>query len=207
MFGNYLYDPAQERDFTPIRETLQTLAELVAEGRIRYIGLSNEWPWGLMQFLNLSQELDLPRVVSVQNAYSLLNRTYETALLEMCHREQLSLLAYSPLAFGHLSAKYLKDPHARGRITLFKHFGQRYEKPNVEPAVKAYAELAEDNNLSPAQLALAFVYSRWYVASTIVGATSMEQLAEDIDAFNIEWNDELEAAVQQIHLKYFNPAP
>ncbi len=207
MFGEYLYDPQGERDFTPIRETLEALAELVAEGRVRYIGLSNEWPWGVMQFLTMSREYNLPRVVTMQNAYSLLNRTYESALLEMCHRENVSLLPYSPLAFGHLSAKYANNENAEGRITLFKHFGQRYEKPNVVPAVKAYAELAEKHGMSPAQLALAFVYSRWFVASTIIGATSMAQLKENIDAFSVEWTDEMESEVQQAHLKFFNPAP
>lgn len=207
MFGDYLYDPGKERDFTPIHETLEALAELVDEGRVRYVGLSNEWPWGLMQFLNLSRQYNLPRVISMQNAYSLINRTYETAMLEMCHREQVSLLPYSPLAFGHLSGKYIKDADAAGRITLFKHFGQRYEKPNVVPAVKAYAELAQQVSLTPAQLALAFVYSRWFVASTIIGATTMPQLKENIDALSVEWNDDMEQAVQQLHLNFFNPAP
>ena len=125
----------------------------------------------------------------------------------MCHREQCSLLAYSPLAFGHLSGKYLDNPDAKGRITLFDGFGQRYEKPMVQPAVQAYAALAQQHQLTPAQLALAFVYSRWFVASTIIGTTSMEQLSESIGAFEVEWSDELESAVEEIHLHYFNPAP
>lgn len=207
MFGHYLYDPTQERDFPSARETLDTLSELVEAGKVRHIGLSNEWPWGVMQFLNAAREYDLPLIVSTQNAYSLINRTYETALLEMCHREQCSLLAYSPLAFGHLSGKYLDNPDAKGRITLFDDFGQRYEKPMVQPAVQAYAALAQQHQLTPAQLALAFVYSRWFVASTIIGTTSMEQLSESIGAFEVEWSDELESAVEEIHLHYFNPAP
>jgi len=207
MFGQYLYDPKYERDFTPIRETLEVLAELVEEGKIRYIGLSNEWPWGVMQFLNAAREYNLPRVITIQNAYSLINRTYETALLEMCHRENISLIPYSPLAFGHLSGKYHKDPKAKGRVTLFDGFSQRYEKPNVAPAVAAYVELAEAHGLTPTQLALAFVYSRWFTASTIIGATSMAQLEENIDAYAVEWSEELETAVQQLHLKFFNPAP
>ncbi|MGD2116806.1 MAG: aldo/keto reductase [Chromatiales bacterium] len=207
MFGQYLYDPQQEREFTAINKTLEALAELVEEGKVRYIGLSNEWPWGLMQFLNAAEQFKLPRVISMQNAYSLLNRTYETALLEMCHRESVALLPYSPLAFGHLSGKYLKNPQAKGRVTLFEGFAQRYEKPNVIPAVQAYAALAEQHQLSPAQLALAFVYSRWFVASTIIGATSMEQLKENIDALSIDWSEELEMEVAQLHLRFFNPAP
>ena len=207
MFGSYLYDLEQEREFTPICETLEALAELVAEGKVRYIGLSNEWPWGVMQFLKAANEFDLPRVVTMQNAYSLINRTYETALLEMCHREQISLIPYSPLAFGHLSGKYLENPTAEGRITMFKGFGQRYEKPAVQPAVKAYVELAEQHGLTPTQLALAFVYSRWFIASTIIGATTMEQLKENIDAYKVEWNEGLEKSLRKLHLQYFNPAP
>lgn len=207
MFGGYLYDPAQERAFTPIRETLEALAELVREGKVRYLGLSNEWPWGLMQFLDAAREFGLPRVISVQNAYSLINRTYETALLEMCHREGIALLPYSPLAFGHLSGKYLRDPACEGRITLFKGFGQRYEKTGVQPAIAAYAQLAGRHGLTPAQLALAFVYSRWFTASTIIGATSLAQLEENIGALEIEWTAGLEEEVRQLHLRYFNPAP
>ena len=207
MFGQYLYDPKDERDFTPPRESLEALAELVEEGKIRYIGLSNEWPWGVMQFLNAAREFDLPRIVTMQNPYSLINRTFETALLEMCHREEISLIPYSPLAFGHLSGKYLKDPQARGRVNLFDGFAQRYEKPAVAPAVGAYVQLAEAFGLTPAQLALAFVYSRWFTASTIIGATTMAQLEENVAAFDVQWSDELEQAVQKLHLQFFNPAP
>jgi aryl-alcohol dehydrogenase-like predicted oxidoreductase len=207
MFGSYLFDPAEERPFTPIKETLEALAELVEEGKIRHIGLSNEWPWGLMQFLNAAREYGLPRIVSVQNAYSLVNRTYETALLELCHREQVSLLPYSPLAFGHLSGKYLDNPKAQGRITLFAGFGQRYQKPMMEGAVAAYAQLAREHGLTPTQLALAFVGSRWFVASTIIGATSLAQLEENLSAFKRPWSSELEQSVEQLHLRFFNPAP
>ncbi len=207
MFGNYLFNPDEERDFTPFVETLEALAELIDEGKIRYIGLSNEWPWGLMQFLNASEQHGLPRVVSMQNAYNLINRTYDTALREMGYRENIPLLAYSPLAFGHLSAKYLSDSSARGRVNIFDGFAQRYEKPAVEPAIRAYAELAATLDLTPATLALAFVYSRWFCGSTIIGATTMEQLQENIAAAAAEWSDELEEAVEAIHLRYFNPAP
>jgi len=207
MFGEYLFDPAKERPFTPPRETLEALAELVEEGKIRYVGLSNEWPWGVMQFLNAAREYGLPRVVTVQNAYNLINRTFETALLECCYREGVGLLAYSPLAFGFLSGKYHKDPAAKGRVTLFEGFAQRYFKPAVPEAVAAYVALAEAHGLTPTQLALKFVYSRWFVASTIIGATTMAQLAEDIDAFEVAWSDELEKAVTETRLRWFNPAP
>lgn len=207
MFGEFVYDPAKERPFTPPRETLEALAELVDEGKIRHIGLSNEWPWGLMQFLNAAREYQLPRVVSVQNAYSLLNRTWETAMLEFCHREQIALLPYSPMAFGLLSGKYLRNPQARGRVTEFDGFAQRYSKPGVPEAVAAYAALAEAHGLSPAQLALKFVYSRWFVASTIIGATSLAQLEENLNAWEAPWSEALEQAVADIRLRWFNPAP
>lgn len=207
MFGEFLYDPTRERDCTPIHETLAALAELVQEGKIRYIGLSNEWPWGLMQFLNAAKEHRLPRVVSVQNAYNLINRTWETAMLEFCHREQISLLAYSPMAFGLLSGKYLRNPQARGRVNDFEGFAQRYMKPAVPEAVAAYTDLADAHGISPAQLALKFVYSRWFVGSTIIGATSLTQLAENLDAWQLPWSEELEQAVAEIRLRWFNPAP
>jgi len=209
MFGKYLYEPELEHAFTPAKQTLEVLAELVEEGKVRHIGVSNEWPWGIMQFLNAAREFGLPRIITVQNAYNLINRTYETALLEMCHRENISLLPYSPLAFGHLSGKYLNDETASGRISLFSEmgFGSRYEKPNVVPAVQAYVDLAHQYGLSPASLALAFVYSRWFTTSTIIGATSMQQLKENIDAYSVEWTGEMEKAIQELHLRFFNPAP
>lgn len=207
MFGQFTYQPELEREFTPIKHTLEVLADLVDEGKIRHIGLSNEWPWGIMQFLNASREFNLPRVVTVQNAYSLLNRTYETALLELCHRENVSLISYSPLAFGHLSAKYQQDPNAKGRVNDFEGFAQRYEKPLVQPAVEAYAQLAKQLGLSPAQFSLAFVYSRWFCTSTIIGSTNLKQLEENIGALDVEWTDEMEQATQALHLPYFNPAP
>ncbi len=207
MFGEYRFDPIRERPFTPVRETLEVMGELVEEGKIRHLGLSNEWPWGVMQFLLAARDHGLPRVVSIQNAYNLIHRTYETALLEFAYREGLSLLAYSPLAFGLLSAKYLQDPTARGRVTLFDGFAQRYLKPNMEPAVAAYAELAQRHGMTPAQFALAFVYSRWFAGAAIIGATSITQLQENIDAYDLELPPEAEAELEQIHLRFFNPAP
>jgi aryl-alcohol dehydrogenase-like predicted oxidoreductase len=207
MFGQWQYDPAQERASTPIRETLEALAELVREGKIRYVGLSNEHPWGVMEFVRLSSEHKLPRVASIQNAYHLMNRVFESGLAEVCHREKVSLLPYSPLAFGTLSGKYLADLQARGRITLFAGFGQRYAKPNVQPAVAAYVDLARQNGLTPTQLALAFVYSRWFVASTIIGATTMAQLEENLGAVELKLSPEVLDAIDGIHLRYTNPAP
>jgi aryl-alcohol dehydrogenase-like predicted oxidoreductase len=207
MFGQWQFDPAKERGCTAIQVQLEALAELVAEGKVRHVGLSNEHPWGVMQFVRLAETLGLPRVASIQNAYNLLNRVYEYGLAEVCHRERVALLAYSPLAFGHLSGKYLQDPVAPGRLTAFESFGQRYTKPNVAPAVAAYAALASAHGMSPARLALAFVYHRWCVASTIIGATSMAQLEENLAAWGERPNAELLGEIDAIHLRYSNPAP
>ena len=207
MFGQWQFDPAGERGATPIREQLEALAELVREGKIRQIGVSNEHPWGIMQFTRLADELGLPHIVATQNAYHLMNRVFETGLTEVCHREQVGLLAYSPLAFGHLSGKYLDNPAASGRLTQWPAFGQRYTKPNVIPAVTAYVELARRHGLTPTQLALGFVRSRWFVASTIIGASSLEQLKETLPATQTPISAELLAEIDAIHLRYTNPAP
>ena len=207
MFGEWQFDPAAEREATPIHETLQALSELVNEGKIRYVGLSNEHPWGVMEFMRLARERDLPRIASVQNAYHLLNRSFESGLAEICYREKISLLPYSPLAFGTLTGKYLANPDAVGRITLFGGFGQRYAKPNVAPAVAAYVELARQIGMTPTQLALAFVYSRWFVTSTIIGATTLVQLDENLGAHALPLAPAVLAAIDAIHLRYTNPAP
>jgi len=207
MFGQWQFDPAQERECTPIRAQLEALAELVEEGKVRTIGLSNEHPWGVMQFVRLSDELGLPRILCTQNAYSLVNRTFETALAEVCHREQVGLLAYSALAFGHLTGKYLADPAAPGRLTQWPAFGQRYGKPNVIPAVTAYAALAKKHDLTLAQLALGFTRSRWFVSSTIIGASSLAQLQETLPATRTPMSAELLSEIDAIHLRYTNPAP
>ncbi len=207
MFGQWQFDPANERECTPIREQLETLADLVKEGKVRTIGVSNEHPWGIMQFLKLADELGLPRIASTQNQYNLINRSFETGLAEMCHREQIGLLAYSPLAFGHLSGKYLLDPQAPGRLSRWPNFGQRYLKPNVPAAVQAYAALAKEFALTPVQLALGFVRSRFFVSSTIIGASSFEQLKETLPATRTPISSELLDAINAIHLRYTNPAP
>ncbi|MBS1159998.1 MAG: Aldo/keto reductase [Proteobacteria bacterium] len=207
MFGQWQFDPANERECTPIRAQLEALGELVREGKIRQIGLSNEHPWGIMQFIRLADELQLPYVVSTQNAYSLLNRSFETGLAEVCLREQVGLLAYSPLAFGHLSGKYFDNPQAAGRLSQWPAFGQRYSKPNVAPAVAAYVELARRHDLTPTQLALGFVRSRWFVASTIIGASSLAQLKETLPATQTPISAELLSEIDAIHLRYTNPAP
>ncbi len=207
MFGGDQFDPAEETVAVPIREQLEVLAALVREGKVRYLGLSNETPWGVMSFLRLAEEHGLPRVATIQNAYSLLNRTYEYGLAEITYRERVALLAYSPLAFGYLSGKYLPGGDGQGRATLFKGFAQRYEKANVAPAVSDYAELARRHGVTPAQLALSFVYRRWFVASTIIGATRMEQLKEDLAAWEQPLSEAVLAEIDTLHRRYTNPAP
>lgn len=211
MFGQYQFDPQKEpaadaaQQWVSIQAQLEALDELVREGKIRHVGVSNEQPWGVMEFLRVATEHGLPRIASIQNSYSLLNRGYEFGLAEIGYREQVGLLAYSPLAFGHLSGKYLEG--GKGRVNLYPGFAQRYEKPNVAPACAAYAALARRNGLSPARLALAFVYHRWFVTSTIIGATSMAQLEENLDAWQRPLSAEVLAEIEQIHLRYMNPAP
>jgi len=207
MFGGYHFDPQDERQTVSLVETIEALADFIKQGKIRHWGFSNETPWGLMTALRIADEQDLPRPVSVQNAYNLLNRTWENGLSEIGYRENVSLLAYSPLAFGLLSGKYLQDPKASGRVTLFSGFGGRYDKPNVAQAVAAYVQLANDHGLSPTALALGFTYGRWCVGSTIIGATTMAQLKEDLAADEVELSAEVLAEIEKIHLRFTNPAP
>ncbi|MDD5058281.1 MAG: NADP(H)-dependent aldo-keto reductase [Sideroxydans sp.] len=207
MFGSVSYDVTQERDTTPIAEQLQVLAELVQAGKVRHIGLSNETPWGVSEFVRIAAQLGLPKIISVQNAYHLMNRTFESGLAEVCHHNNVGLLAYSPLAFGHLSGKYITDPNAKGRITLFPGFGQRYNKVNVPSAVKEYVRIAQEAGLSPATLALAFARTRWFTASVILGATTMEQLKENLDSAEVVLAAEVLEKIEAVHRLYPNPAP
>jgi len=204
MFGKIDYDPSLEKLSVSIDEQLTVLSELVRAGKIRHIGISNETPWGVAEFIKVAERLNLQRIVSIQNAYNLMSRTFEISLHEMCHREQLSLLAYSPLAFGLLSGKYVNDAQARGRMTLYPAFGQRYKKPNVVAAVAEYVRLAQAHGMSPVALALAFVRSRSFVCSTIIGATSMAQLKENLCL--TELDDETLGEIEEVHMRYFNPA-
>ena len=207
-FGMTQFDPKLERQIESIQDQLESLKSLIVAGKLRYIGVSNETPWGLMEFSRLARELKLPKIVSVQNAYSLLNRTYEQGLTEIGFREQVSLLAYSPLAFGHLTGKYLNgEKPGAARLVKFPPFGQRYIKPYVEAATIEYAALAKKTGLSPAQFALAFVRGRWFVASTIIGATTQVQLDENLRSLQITLDENTLAGIEAIHLKYTNPAP
>jgi aryl-alcohol dehydrogenase-like predicted oxidoreductase len=207
IFGANSFDPAKERDSVPIEETLAALGDLVKEGKIRHIGVSNESPWGVSEYIKQAEMKGLPRIATIQNLYNLTARAFETTLLdEVCYREGVSLLAYSPLAFGQLSAKYLDNPKAHGRLTIFPPtWSPRYLRPPVLAAVKEYAALARANGMSPAQMSLAWCYSRWFVGSTIIGATTLEQLKENIDAESVTLSDEVVAAIDAIHARYTNP--
>ena len=197
----------QDGPSNPIEETLHVMGDLVKAGKIRNFGLSNESAWGTMTFLKHAEARSLPRVESVQNAYNLLNRTYEVALAEISMREHVSLLAYSPLAQGYLTGKYLDGARPAGaRTTLFAR-GQRYENPVAEQAVRKYLALAREFGLDPAQMAIAYVNSRPFLTSTIIGATTMEQLKTDIAAIDVKISPELEARIDAIHVEHCNPCP
>ncbi|HEY0847137.1 MAG TPA: aldo/keto reductase [Noviherbaspirillum sp.] len=206
IFGQISFDPTRERASIAIEETLAALAELVKEGKIRHIGVSNETPWGVCEFIKQSEDKGLPRIISIQNAYNLVNRSFESGLDETCFREHVGLLAYSPLAFGQLTAKYLDNPKAHGRLTIFPaSWSPRYMRDAVAQAVKRYAELARANDMTPAQMALAWCYSRWFVASTIIGATTQEQLQEDIDALSTPLPEQVINGINTIHREMTNP--
>jgi aryl-alcohol dehydrogenase-like predicted oxidoreductase len=201
---NYLH---LEGDSHPVHEILSVLGRLVAEGKVRFVGLSNESPWGVMSFLKAAEQHELPRPVSIQNAFNLVNRTFEMGLSEVAHREQVGLLGYSPLGQGYLSGKYEGGelpPNSRKR--LFDRLG-RYEKGNGPRAISAYVALAKRHGLDPAQMAIAFAASRPFMTSVIIGATTMEQLKTDIVAADLTLSAEVLADIEQIHLDYPNPCP
>lgn len=207
-FGKLGYKPdSDEQALTPIRQTLQALEKQVKAGKIRYIGLSNETPWGIMQFLNLAQQYDLPIIQSVQNPYSLINRTFEIGCAEISHRDKVGLLAYSPLGFGVLTGKYLNGAQPAGaRMTHWPEYA-RYSNEQAVIATEAYVKLAQDNDLDPAQMALAFVNSRPFVTANIIGATNMEQLKTNIASIDIELSEAILEEIENIHKQQPNPAP
>lgn len=205
--GGTTYRRPSKRAEVPIEETLEALNELVTAGKVRHIGLSNETPWGVSRFLRAAELGYGPRVVSIQNAYNLINRTFEMGLAEFAERDAVGLLAYSPLAQGYLTGKYQRGARPPGaRTTLFER-GQRYEKPGVEAAIDAYLALARDIGVEPAQLAIAYVTSRPFVTSNIIGATTMAQLEADLDSVNVTITPEMEARIDEIHQLHSNPAP
>lgn len=206
-FGQLNYPYPDEQQEVTLIETLEALSELIREGKVRYIGVSNETPWGVMSLLKLAEKHDLPRIVSIQNPYNLLNRSFEVGLAEISHFEGVELLAYSPLAFGCLSGKYLNGQRPEGaRCSLFERF-VRYFTPQGIAATQAYVELARDHGLDPAQMALAFINQRPFVAANIIGATTMEQLKMNIDSVSITLSDAILADIQAIGTTYSNPCP
>jgi aryl-alcohol dehydrogenase-like predicted oxidoreductase len=194
-------------DSHAIHDILETLGKLVSGGKVRFIGLSNETPWGVMTFLKLAEMHGLPRPVSVQNAFNLVNRSYEVGLSEVTYEEQVSLLAYSPLGQGYLTGKYENGAlPPKSRKTLFDRLG-RYEKGNGPRAISAYVALAKKYGLDPAQMAISYAVSRPFVTSAIIGATTMEQLKTDIDAADMKLSGDMLEDIDQIHLDYPNPCP
>lgn len=206
-FGQRGYIHPAEDNSTPLEETLRALESLVSAGKVRTIGLSNETPWGAMQFLRLAEREGLPKIETIQNPYSLLNRLYEVGLAEVSHREDVGLLAYSPLAMGLLTGKYRNGKIPEGsRMALFSRF-TRYEGESIEAATEEYCRLAEEHGLTPAQMALAFVNSRSFVLSTIIGATSLDQLKENIASTDVTLSPEVLRGIHAIHKRIPDPAP
>ncbi len=206
-FGKLGYEPVADDESVPLLQTLEALDEQVKAGKVRHIGLSNETPWGMMTFLRLAEQHGLARPVSIQNPYNLLNRSFEIGLAEAALRERCGLLAYSPLAFGVLSGKYLNGVRPPGaRLTLFERFS-RYSNVEAERAATAYVTLARDHGLDPAQMALAWVTSRPFVTSNIIGATTLEQLASNLASLDLTLSDELIVGIEAIHREQPNPAP
>lgn len=207
FFGQLGYTHIDDEVSVPILETLTVLTDLVKAGKIRHIGLSNETPWGISQFLHLAEKHGLAKIVSVQNPYNLLNRSYEIGSAEISIRENVGLLAYSPLAFGYLSGKYLNGALPEGaRITKFERF-DRYKSENAQKAIELYVNLANKHGIDPAQLALAFVNQQRFITSNIIGATNLDQLKTNIESINIELSDELITEIEAIHKLYPNPSP
>jgi len=207
FFGRLGYKHRDGEDGIAISETVAGLKALVDAGKIRHWGLSNETPWGTMRFIHEAEKIGLAPPVSIQNPYSLLNRSFEVGLAEVAHREQVGLLAYSPLAFGMLSGKYRKDQWPEGaRLTLFKQFA-RYTNPQAIAATEAYCELASERGITPTQLALQFVTTRPFVTSNIIGATNLAQLEENLKSIDVPWDKDLEKALEVIHTRFPYPAP
>lgn len=206
-FGKLGFEAPGQDQSVPIEETLGVLSDLVESGKVRQIGVSNETPWGLMRFLALADQLGLPRVASIQNPYSLLNRTFEIGLAEIALREDCGLLAYSPLGFGVLSGKYQGGHRPEGaRLTLYERFN-RYSNAQAEWATDAYVELARRHGLDPAQMALAWVTSRPFTTSNIIGATALEQLESNLNSTGLVLSEAVLDEIEAIHTRQPNPAP
>lgn len=207
FFGRMGYEHHDDEQSVPIEETLGVLSDLVRAGKIRTAGISNETPWGTSQFLQLASAGGHERIVSIQNPYNLLNRTFEIGLSEIAIREQVGLLAYSPLAFGILSGKYLDGAMpANARLTRFPTF-RRYSAASAAQAAAAYVTLAREHGLDPSQMALAYVNSRRFLTSTIIGVTTLEQLKCNVGSAGLKLAGEVLEGIENIHRRLPNPAP
>ncbi|MFT3957262.1 MAG: aldo/keto reductase [Piscinibacter sp.] len=210
-FGAIYFDPSKDRAISPIHEQLEAMATLVKAGKVRHIGLSNESPWGVMEFVRVAEQHGLPRVATVQNPYALTSRALDNGLDEVMHRLQVSLLAYSPLAFGALTGKYdgigLNGAAQPGRLAMFETMKkQRWGRPEALEAAQRYNALAKKHGMTPAQLALAFCYTNWRVASTIIGVTSKLQLDQNLAAWGTTLSPELLAEIDTIRWTLRDPA-
>ena len=208
FFGDYGYEHDEnDKDWTPFEEILESLKKFIEQGKIRYVGLSNETAWGLSKFLELSKMKGLPKMMSVQNPYNLLNRTYEVGLAEISIREQSGLLAYSPLAFGYLTGKYRNNKlPAKSRMQLFKNFN-RYKNENGQKAIDEYYKISKKYNLDFTQMSLKFCEIQHFTTSVIIGATTMEQLKTNIESVNVNLNSDIINDINKIQKKYPNPCP
>lgn len=206
MFGKRGVQQIDENWQYSILEILNVFDGLIKEGKIKHIGVSNENPYGVMRYLIESEKHNLPKIATIQNPYSLLNRLYEVGLSEICMRENVGLLAYSPLGFGFLTGKYLEGYPEKSRMKVFPQF-TRYTNENCFKATKLYKELAEANGLSLNEMALAFVNQQELVISTIIGATSLEQLKTNIDAFDVVLSENIISEIEKIQEMIPNPAP
>ena len=208
MFGGVEFDPEKEKEGPSIREQVEGMAAMMAAGKIRHYGLSNETAWGVCEFHRVARELGVPGPVTIQNSYSLISRNVDNDLAEALYRQNMSLLAYSPLAAGLLSGKYADGARPEGaRFTLFDQLGARFRKAIVPEAIDAFSALAKEQGMSPIRLALGYVASRWFVGSSIIGATTMEQLGEDITAASSGLDEETLQAIRDLQGRYPNPAP
>ncbi len=208
FFGDYGYEHDEnDKNWTPFEEILESLKKFIEQGKIRYVGLSNETAWGLSKFLELSKMKALPKMMSVQNPYNLLNRTYEVGLAEISIREQSGLLAYSPLAFGYLTGKYRNNRlPAKSRMQLFKNFN-RYKNENGQKAIDEYYKISKKYNLDFTQMSLKFCEIQHFTTSVIIGATTMEQLKTNIESVNVNLNSDIINDINKIQQKYPNPCP
>jgi aryl-alcohol dehydrogenase-like predicted oxidoreductase len=206
-FGRLGYTHVEEDKAIPIEETLSALTNLVAAGKIRFVGVSNETAWGTATYLRLAETMGLARLVGIQNPYNLLNRSFEVGLAEIAIRENCGLFAYSPLAFGVLTGKYLKGARPRGcRLTLFDRYS-RYDGEAAETATESYLRLAREHGLDPAQMAIAFVVGRPFVTSAIIGQTTLDQLESNLAAADLALPEEVLKGIEDIHARNTNPCP